>query len=205
VATLDRLIVAAEELIAEGGTGVSLRAINARAGANVAAAHYHFGSKEDLVRAVLEHRMTEIEDQRRELLVPYQDLERPPLRPVVSAFVLPLARLTLDEGSQYVGFLAALQRGGWRWRKIAQETFGAHGNQINSMLDRALPDIPADIRRFRRRVYLTTAVDALADHGEPQAGEDWTGEVLVGAIIDGIVGALTAPTGDLTWDFQSIT
>ena len=60
-----RLLDAAERLIgARGVEGVSLRAINAEAGSNVAAAHYHFGSKESLVRAVLARRMSVLAEER---------------------------------------------------------------------------------------------------------------------------------------------
>ena len=49
-----RLLDATERLIGEHGiNGVSVRAINAAADSNVAAAHYHFGSKEGLVAAAL--------------------------------------------------------------------------------------------------------------------------------------------------------
>jgi AcrR family transcriptional regulator len=50
-----RLLAAAERLLLESGyDAVSVRAINAAAGMNPAAVHYHFGSKEALVAALLE-------------------------------------------------------------------------------------------------------------------------------------------------------
>jgi len=53
LATRDRLLAAATELFAERGfRGATLRDIAERAGANVAAANYHFGSKERLYREV---------------------------------------------------------------------------------------------------------------------------------------------------------
>jgi AcrR family transcriptional regulator len=56
--TRDRILDAAEKLFAERGiAGASLRAITAAADANVAAVHYHFGSKDDLVRAVVLRRL----------------------------------------------------------------------------------------------------------------------------------------------------
>ncbi len=56
--TKESLLEAAEALFAEHGfAGASLRAITARADANVAAAHYHFGSKEGLLRAVVARRL----------------------------------------------------------------------------------------------------------------------------------------------------
>jgi len=54
--TKTALILAAGELFAEHGfDGTSVRAIAERAGANVAAVNYHFGSKEKLYVATLNH------------------------------------------------------------------------------------------------------------------------------------------------------
>lgn len=54
--TKTALILAAGELFAERGfDGASVRAIAEKAGANVAAVNYHFGSKEDLYVATLQH------------------------------------------------------------------------------------------------------------------------------------------------------
>src|SRR5689334_19816156 len=53
-ATRRRLIIAAEELFAELGVdAVSVRSINQAAGLGSASVHYHFGSKEALLDAVL--------------------------------------------------------------------------------------------------------------------------------------------------------
>ncbi|QKT06163.1 TetR/AcrR family transcriptional regulator [Gordonia sp. X0973] len=57
-ATRERLLECAEELFAaQPYDTVSVRAICAAAGANVAAVHYHFGTKEDLVVALLDDRL----------------------------------------------------------------------------------------------------------------------------------------------------
>ena len=54
--TRDRLLAAALELLAERGPdGVTLREITDSAGANVAAASYHFGSLKALCDAAIEH------------------------------------------------------------------------------------------------------------------------------------------------------
>lgn len=56
--TRDRLLTAAEALLLGADyDAVSIRAINTAAGMNPAAVHYHFGSKEALVAALLERRL----------------------------------------------------------------------------------------------------------------------------------------------------
>ncbi|MBN3453273.1 TetR/AcrR family transcriptional regulator [Mycolicibacterium sp.] len=53
-ATRLRLVKAAERLFATHGVdAVSVRAVNAAAGLGAASVHYHFGSKDELLRAVL--------------------------------------------------------------------------------------------------------------------------------------------------------
>ncbi|MFD0899537.1 TetR/AcrR family transcriptional regulator [Actinomadura sediminis] len=56
--TRDRLLDAAERLfLAKDADQVSVRAINAEAGLNPGAVHYHFGSREGLVAALLEREL----------------------------------------------------------------------------------------------------------------------------------------------------
>src|SRR3954447_24782186 len=69
VDTRESLLDAAESLFAEHGIqAASLRAITQRAAANLAAVHYHFGSKEGLVRAVFSRRLKPLKGERLPLL-----------------------------------------------------------------------------------------------------------------------------------------
>lgn len=64
-----RLIDTAERLFAERGVeGVSIREITREAGVNVAAVHYHFGSKDALLHAVLDRNIEPLTARRGELL-----------------------------------------------------------------------------------------------------------------------------------------
>ncbi len=104
----------AEVLMAEHGIdGVSLRAIMAEAGVNSAALHYHFGSRDGLIGAILGRRGKGINLRRRELLE--QIVARgstPSVEDVVDALVDPMAEFLRAEGEagrRYFRFLARLQ------------------------------------------------------------------------------------------------
>jgi TetR/AcrR family transcriptional regulator, regulator of cefoperazone and chloramphenicol sensitivity len=86
-ATPDRLLAAAVELFARKGFhGTSIRDIAERAGANVAAGHYHYGSKEGLYLEVLRAQFAEVRGEldRRGISRPAPALRRASRREVVA-------------------------------------------------------------------------------------------------------------------------
>lgn len=93
--TKERILDAAEGLFARDGFhGTSLRAITARAGANLASVSYHFGSKDALIQAVFERRLIPLNRTRLQRLEDVrQHSERtgkkPGTRETLAAFVEP--------------------------------------------------------------------------------------------------------------------
>jgi AcrR family transcriptional regulator len=110
--TRERLLDVAEQLVAlQGINSVSVRDITDAARANSAAIHYHFGSKADLIAAIVERRAEELGQRRQALLAELQQRRRKAsLREVVEALVRPVAELVASSegGQHYVSFLAAL-------------------------------------------------------------------------------------------------
>lgn len=93
--TQERILDAAEMLFArQGVSATSLRSITTRAGVNAAAIHYHFGSKQALVSAILTRRVTPLSQERlkrlEQLELRYLD-EAIPSDRLVEAFVVPFA------------------------------------------------------------------------------------------------------------------
>lgn len=71
--TKDRILDSAEGLFAKRGfASTSLRNVIAEAGVNLAAVHYHFGSKEELIRAVFARRFEPINRERLRLLTDFE-------------------------------------------------------------------------------------------------------------------------------------
>ena len=107
----DALIRAAERLFAERGSdAVSLREINAAAGAtNASAIQYHFGDRRGLVKAVLARHEAGIEERRHALLDAYEGRGDDDVRALAAALVEPLAaELSFDGGPGYLQLVADL-------------------------------------------------------------------------------------------------
>src|SRR6186997_2062595 len=100
-ATKPRILDAAEALFMEHGfEATSLRAITTSAGVNLAAVHYHFGSKEELFQAVLTRRLDPMNQERIDLLakVEREAAGRPlSCEKVLFAMLIPALRLARDE------------------------------------------------------------------------------------------------------------
>jgi len=149
--TRDRLLDTAERLLARRGLdAVSVRDITESAGANTAAIHYHFGSKHELMGAILERRADRIGRRRAELLDRLEQCPDIDLRDVVEALVLPTAELVADGGGgqHYVAFLAALGD----HPELVQLLIGAYDPYTERYLQtlaRVTPDLPNDVRMLR--------------------------------------------------------
>jgi len=111
--TLEQLLHTAERLFAQRGLdAVSVREIQKEAGVNVAAVHYHFGSRDDLIRAVLHRRIAPMNERRIALLEKLEAAHPPPeplrLEDVLRAFANPVFEL-LEEAPHAAWLLAHVQ------------------------------------------------------------------------------------------------
>lgn len=112
--TKDRILDAAEALFAlNGSSGASLRAITRRAKVNLAAVHYHFGSKDRLLEAVLARRLLPLNAERIRRLETYKKeagREKVRLENIIEAMVGPALRLSRDENKRGRIFMRLLGR-----------------------------------------------------------------------------------------------
>jgi AcrR family transcriptional regulator len=192
-ATREAIIATAEQLFAGHGIdGVSLRRIMTAAGTNPAAIHYHFGSKDELVRGILTHRMPALERRRRELLQERVEPD-PSARTVLEALLLPLAELAeREEHRSYVGFLAALTFvSGSELVEFVNDELAPTGRELVARLIQVCPGIPPGLLLCRVRLALDTALRAIS-RPEQYAEADRT--LAFDELLDVLVAAVTAPS-----------
>ncbi len=190
----ERILIAAERLIAEQGPSASLREIAAAAGQrNNSAVSYHFGSREALIEAIIDLRQESLDAARMRRLAELDNADQVDLRSLVEALVRPMFTAPYDEGStHYARFLekvrdfAAVQQRpleGDRWPGT---------KMLIGRLDRMLADLPPAVRRFRLQAFLSTMLALLADL--ERAGRR-ASRVDQGRTIDVLAGLLSAPEG----------
>jgi AcrR family transcriptional regulator len=200
--TRDKLLDAAAHLFAERGIdNVSIAEIVRRAGQrNSSALHYHFGSRDAVLVALLERHIPDIRSRRLALLAAAVAQPGDDPRAAAEAIVRPITEFA--------------QRG-WRERAYLQ-----YGSELAHQLDRLAPEVQALLRetsgyeawdllrarcpRLAKKIWLErmaictafigrAAADraALLDRGgeHPVLSDD----VFVDNLIDMVVGAMTAP------------
>lgn len=148
VDTREALLDAAEKLFSEHGIQASsLRAITQQAGANLAAVHYHFGSKEGLVRAVFSRRLKPLDEERTRLLEAC-DLTggEDGVEQVLHAFVSPLlkmARETPDGARDFAQLVGrAFMEPTEEIRSMLMHEFKASAERFIAALRQLLPYLP---------------------------------------------------------------
>jgi len=111
--TKNKILDAAEKLFADKGfNGTSLREITSQAEVNLAAVNYHFGSKKELIKAVMSRYMNELSPRLESALLGLCHSDKQPsLIEVFSAFVEPLLALSKFKPNGTSNFLQLLGRG----------------------------------------------------------------------------------------------
>lgn len=193
-ATALQLLLAAERLFAEHGlAGVSLRQISLEAGSsNNSAIRYHFGSKEDLLRAIFDYRLGDL-TQRRALLRARANPND--LRSQLEAHILPLIELAESPDSSYVSFIEQLQRAG------AVDVFMHQSDAVTSQvgfiteMQRLLPAIPEPARSMRIQQAQDLAVHLAAERERAIRRNDAVipFALFVSGVVDGLTGFMEAP------------
>lgn len=195
-ATRRRIVAAAERLFGRNGIdGVSIRDIAASAKVNSAATFYHFGTKDDLVVAILKLRAEELRERTQPIVSALEEAS-PSVRQIVEALVRPM----VDMGKNYAAFSVAVTNNP-RYQKFGAQEFEKESLALLEHFKRTAPQLPAEVAASRLATAQVLMVQALGNLR--QRIEYWRrhlhsgGEVdYVEALIDFIAGGLVAPTSD---------
>ena len=148
--TKQRILEAAETLFAERGfAATSLRAITAEAGVNLAAVHYHYGSKEALFGHVFARRIGPVNDERLRALDALEaGSETPPsIEAVLEALLRPALQLAKSPGgSQFMRLAGRIYtEPGTHWEAVGEQ-FEEVRDRFLGVLHRSVPDLsPTDL------------------------------------------------------------
>jgi AcrR family transcriptional regulator len=165
--TKEKILEAAEELFAEQGyTATSIRQIVAAGEVNLAAIHYHFGSKEDLLDDLVERRVEGVNQERIARLDVLEDQAGgAPLSvdAILDAFFLPTAEAA--EGNPlFVRVMGRIHAEGLM-PQIVQKHFQPTATRFLAALRRALPGLPE--QEFLWRVHFMMGAMAHTMCGAP--------------------------------------
>ncbi|MFJ4656402.1 TetR family transcriptional regulator [Nocardia sp. NPDC088792] len=198
----ERIILAAEQLIGERGPAVPLRDIAAAAGQrNNSAIQYHFGSRDGLIEAVVEHRLATLEIRRLELLAEQAGAgSAPGVHGLLEALVLPMFELAERHGiHHYARFFEQIHT-----HPAVTDAANLDSERRTSVrvimqqLDRELNHLPKRLRIRRLRALPTVLFALLADHERAvEAERARAGDVNAwGEVVDMLAGVLTAPVAE---------
>ena len=195
LATRGSILTAAERLFAERGVeGVSNRQISEAAGqGNNTAVGYHFGTRADLIRALVRERQAPVDVIRGRMLATHADSTD--LRDWVACMVRP-----------FTDHLAVLGAPSWYARCVAQfvshpllrdvvieDALSSPELQATAAgIERLLPELPPAVRAARFDMVRVLLLHTCAER-ERDSADRPTWDATAAALTDAIVGLLTAP------------
>jgi len=205
MSTKNKILDAAEYLFADKGfNGTSLREITSQAEVNLAAVNYHFGSKKELIKAVMSRYMNELSPRlESSLQVLCDNKQKPTLVDVFSAFIEPLLSLNKYKENGTSNFLQLLGRGytdsqGFlRWFLTTQ-----YPNVISNFVtavQKAYPELTPEEMFWRLHFTMGTVVftmsssDALIDIAESDFDKKMDIAGVIRQVIPYVAAGVAAP------------
>jgi AcrR family transcriptional regulator len=198
--TREQILTAAERLFAEHGVlAVSNRQVSEAAGqGNNTAVGYHFGTKADLVRAIVRRHSAPIEEKRRRMVAELGDSTD--VRDWISCLIRPVAEHLAEVGSPtwFARFGAQVMTDPTMRQIMVDESLSSPSLvRIVEGLHRCLPDMPDEVRAERADMARQLLVHMIAEReralaeGTPTPRSTWD-EAATG-IVDALVGMWMAP------------
>jgi len=193
--TKERILDVAERLFAEQGfANTSLRHIIAEAGVNLAAIHYHFGSKEELLDELIRRRADPVNQARIDALGRLEakaGAKPPEVEAILRAFLEPGIKAALAH-PPLIRFVGRMHAEGMNL-EVFRKHFGPVVQRYIAVMRRALPDLPED--EFMVRLRYTAGAMAFGVQDECTAAPLDSGTVgrRIATLIAFLKGGLLAP------------
>lgn len=194
----ERMIDAAERLAAERGlAALTVQAVQEAAGQrNKSAVQYHFGGRQGLVTALIEHRMAPAAERRTALLLALGD--RPSTRELVEVLVVPLVESVLSRTPSYwarflVQAISDPGTGLTALASIDDQALRAANARLESHLDH-LDHLPPSTRTLRVQSIFGYACVVLAAYEVGALPGHLTGDALAREVVDACCGLVDAPS-----------
>ena len=165
--TRTRILDAAEELfMLQGFGGTSMRLLTAKAGVNLAAVNYHFGSKDALIEAVFRRRLDPMNVARIAALEALEAGGTPDADAIIRAFVGASLRMLEDAKGGGRNFICLLGRTYTEpakgIRHLIGQMYAPTMQRYKAALERALPQMPREELVWRMHFMFGTLAYTLA-------------------------------------------
>jgi AcrR family transcriptional regulator len=175
--TVQRILDAAEALFSEKGFAeTSLRNITTKAGVNLAAVNYHFGSKKSLIQAIFARYLTPFSEQFSDQLNIIEKQQNTPEQ-LLKLLIITLNKSGLENPEKFGVFMRLLglaySQGQGHLRKFLTTEYSEVFNRYMKEVNRVTPEL-SPMERFWRihfmlgaAVFTMSSVDsliAMADH-----------------------------------------
>lgn len=172
--TKEQIISVAERLFAERGfAGTALRSVVSEAKVNLAAVHYHFGSKEELFRAVVARLARPIVEQELALLKQVQARNKAPsVEAILTALIKPnLEILAQDKETLRIRaqFMGRCRTEPEPIQSIAANEFAASVEAFLDALQRTLPDQSRSQLSWKLDLVIAALIRVQTEAGQPYA------------------------------------
>ena len=164
--TRTRILDAAEELFMQQGFGgTSMRLLTSKAGVNLAAVNYHFGSKDALIEAVFRRRLDPMNNARIAALDALEAGGTPDADAIIRAFVGPSLRMIEDAkgGRSFIRLLGRTYTEPTKGiRQLIGQMYAPTMQRYKAALERALPQMPREELVWRMHFMFGTLAYTLA-------------------------------------------
>ena len=212
--TVSSLLNAAEELFSERGFAeTSLRNITSRAGVNLAAVNYHFGSKKALIQAVFSRLLDPFCEQLEVEMakLTHESPERILSTPKLLRLIFSLTLKTSQDSPRKLGIFMRLlglayTQGQGHLRRYLTKEYAHVLAPLLELLKKSTPQL-TDQERFWRIhfmlgtiVFTLSGVDALKAMAEYDLGEESSIALVIARLTPFLAAGLDAPSESLAFD-----